>query len=548
MKRIPIFVALSLLALTFTVRAQDDSHVAQVESLSALLNSIESKGTEISTLNTAILQAGNEVEKAELLEIAKTLQAEKTSLLRQFESVSGGVDASEFIDEEPKPFDLQTEAITILEPLFNELSKATAGPRELDALESDLQRFSSQAQKASLAVQTLDGLIAERPEGDRLRETLGSAREVWIRRRNAATNQKTVLRNQLESKLAARESVTENLRRSVTGFVRSRGVHLLLGVLAFVGVYLLIRLIHRSFARRTAERPQQERSIYSRLIDVMLHVLAFVAALVALVLVFFMTNDFLLLLLTAIFIAGLAWGGVKLVPSMLDELRIVLNLGPVREGERVIYSGLPWRIDTLGFQTDLSNPALTGGKITIPVRGLVDMQSRRYSEEERWFPCQAGEWVRLENPEVIGEVLFQTPEYVSIRLLGGTVQTLPVTAFLNRSPANLSDGYRVEIRFGIDYQHQADATGIIRDKMEQGVRERLEALIGDPESVLKVTARVLRSGDSAIDYEIQADVTGEVAPRYEELQRSLATFMIDLANENDWKIPFRQIQLHQTSA
>ena len=90
------------------------------------------------------------------------------------------------------------------------------------------------------------------------------------------------------------------------------------------------------------------------------------------VVVFYLTNDLVLLGLTMLFVAGLRWGGVKFLPGYLEQVRLMLNLGPAKEKERMVMDGIPWKIDTLKFQCVLVNPALDGGVLRLPVGRPVD--------------------------------------------------------------------------------------------------------------------------------------------------------------------------------
>lgn len=516
----------------------------RISSLSALLNSINSHDSRIDEKNRAIQSAGNEIEHSDLLREAGELRNEKAGLERQFESVAGGVDIGHYVGQKPKDFDLQSEAAAILEPLFKELHRVTRGPREVEKLKEALHLQNSLEERFSEAVASVD-LLSSGLDAGPLKDKLAEVRQSLERRRDDAANQGIVLENQLAARLSERESVTDNLRTSFASFVRSRGIHLVIGIIAFVAVYFLVRLIHRAIAKRMTRR-RGERSVYARFIDVTLHVLAFVAAVFAILLVFIFTDDIVLLLLTAIFISGLAWGGIKLLPALLDELRMVLNLGPVREGERVIYGGLPWRVEVLGFQTILANPALTGGQLTMPVRGLVNMQSRPFTSDERWFPTTIGDWVRLEDPDLVGEVICQTPEYVELQLLGGTCQTLPATSFLARSPANLSVGFRVNRVFRIGHEHRSEATSAIPLAMEEALRSGLEKILEhDDGSFVHLAARLQDAGESSLDYDVEVDFTGAAAPRHEELERRMVGILIDLANREGWTIPCHQITMRQ---
>lgn len=132
---------------------------------------------------------------------------------------------------------------------------------------------------------------------------------------------------------------------------------------------------------------------------------------------------------------------------------MILNLGPVRQNERIIFEGIPWQVQKVHIYTSLINPALEGDKIRLPMRDLINLHSRPNGEDELWFPCRKDDWVLLSD-DTFGKVLQQTPDYVNIVKLGGTRKVIPAVEFLSLHPANLSKNFRLEVPFGIDYSHQ----------------------------------------------------------------------------------------------
>jgi hypothetical protein len=75
------------------------------------------------------------------------------------------------------------------------------------------------------------------------------------------------------------------------------------------------------------------------------------------------------------------------------EVTLLLNLGAVREGERVMYNGIPWLVRSLNFYTRLVNPELEGGDIRLPLRDFHDLRSRSFDANEPWFPTRLNDWV-----------------------------------------------------------------------------------------------------------------------------------------------------------
>ena len=254
--------------------------------------------------------------------------------------------------------------------------------------------------------------------------------------------------------------------------------------------------------------------------------------------VLFAGNVFLLLLL---FWAAVA--SKQVLPRVVEEARIVLGLGALRENERVVFAGVPWRIDSLNFYTDLCNPDLSGGKIRLPVRELIGLHSRPCGSKESWFPCREGDWVEL-GDGTRGKVVSQTPELVQLVKLGGSRVTYQTEAFLGTSPENLSADFRLRVIFGVDYQHQAICTTEIPEAMHTAVLGALVGKIGE-DNVRNLTVDFRAAGASSLDYEVIADLAGDVAAKKESLGRMIQRELVDACNEHGWVIPFTQITVHQ---
>jgi hypothetical protein len=227
------------------------------------------------------------------------------------------------------------------------------------------------------------------------------------------------------------------------------------------------------------------------------------------------------------------------------EAKLMLNLGSVREGERLFYNGLPWRVETLGFHAMLVNPLLQGGTLRIPVRALVDHYSRVFDEHEPWFPGRVGDHVFLDD-KTFGRILHQNPE--SVQLEAGGVKTYPVAAFLAQNPRNITlQGYGLAVTFGIDYAHQQQATTEIRVRLER----ELTAALAQSAAAQFMTSFALEfkeAGTSSLDFIAMAGFTGAAAEHYFAFQRLLQRLVVDACNAHGLVIPFNQITVHMAEA
>ncbi len=189
--------------------------------------------------------------------------------------------------------------------------------------------------------------------------------------------------------------------------------------------------------------------------------------LIVVMLVLYVAGDWFLLGLALLVLIGAAIGLRNTLPRYIDEARLFLNMGPVREGERVIYGGLPWRIRSLNIYSTLFNPDLQGGVLRLPSSEMAKLTSRPDHKTEPWFPTRTGDVVLLEG-DVMAKVLLQTPEVVRLRYKGA-VRDVPTASFVGMAKHNLSqDGFVAAATFGIDYAHQRHLRGPGRPQVPRG--------------------------------------------------------------------------------
>ncbi|MEY3895467.1 MAG: hypothetical protein RLZZ214_986, partial [Verrucomicrobiota bacterium] len=231
------------------------------------------------------------------------------------------------------------------------------------------------------------------------------------------------------------------------------------------------------------------------------------------------------------------------LPPYIEQIRMILNLGSVREDERIIHLGLPWRVASIGFFTTVTNPSLQGGVLRIPIRDLMGMTSREPDPKEPWFPTEKDDWVVLADG-TYGKTLTQTPEQVVVLKLGGSLKTYPTADFLELSPENLSHGFRVSCTFGIDYRHQDQATENIPAQLAQMLTSALVADFGR-EAVRSIKVEFSEAAASSLNYRILADFDGSLGSRYQALQRRIQQICLETCNTHGWVMPFTQITVHQ---
>ena len=517
-----------------------------IETMSSLIQSRREQEAEIDKLKEELKNASEEATQKEVNEKIEAAQAKLDQINAQLTALSTGVADDEYSPNQTAKFDLQAELMSLAEPVVKMMKAATENARQIEKLRGAISEAHRQHEIANRALdrlrllQTID-TQSEATGSEATQSHLTELQKTWAKRLEEAEDLKETAEQQLALREEEQAKGGSGVGNFVTDFLRTRGFNFLVGLATFIGVFGVMRLIAK-FAGVIQKRQGIQPSLATRLANFLYQVATIVVSLVAMLAVFNYLNDWLLLGLAAIFALALAWVGVKMLPAIVEQTTLLLNLGAVQEGERVMLNGVPWRVELLDFYTDLVNPALEGGTFTLPVRELVGLHSRPAAEDETWFPTLKNDWVQLRDGRV-GKVTIQTPELVQLVDLGGSKLTYATSAFLEEAPRNLSSGFRAEVTFGIDYRHQNIATDEIPKRLEDHVKHGLIKLIGADELV-NVQVELLRAGDSSIDYEVEADIRGTSAPRFEEIEREMARLLVEACNHNSWVIPFPQLVLH----
>jgi len=543
------FILLACFSLTpGWLSAQDSSQAGKdrspkLESLSTITEPLSVALAEAEKLQAELKTAETEDTKEEL---RTRIDAEKeriTQLRKYFRDELGGSEAAEYEDVSEEGKGIQEQASELIQPFLSALREATSEPRELDALRKALGAAKERKRKADIVLARIDELIAA-SEKEVLIAELKSARRLWASRQAGASSQIAVNQVQIDERTRNQRSVWERISSGFSSFFKSRGMNLLFAVLAGVIGFFATRKLYSWIRHISPVHKKDKNNFTSRISDILAMAIAILMSLTGVILVFYTRGDWLLLTLVVIFLIGVAWAGKTAVPPYLNQIKMILNLGSVREGERVIFEGLPWKVSKLGFYTTFTNSRLDGGQLRVPIRNVMEMISRPVAPKEVWFPTETDDWVKLSD-ETYGKTIIQTPDQVVILRLGGSMKTYPTADFLSLCPENLSHGFSISVTFGIDYMHQAECTTKIPETFQTALLAALLQAHGR-DNLRSVKVEFASASASSLDYEILADFDGSVASKLNPIKREIQSVCVDVCNENGWVIPFTQITVHQS--
>lgn len=521
---------------------EDDVELSPAATIRSIKEAILSVETTLTEARARLSSAGNAVDKSAISGEITTQSARLNELRTQLEEVATGIDLQEFSGQPVEDVKFDEELGNLLQPIVRNLKKLTARPRETENLRTRIDVLSDRKEAAQAATENLERLLAE-PENSEHAQSLAGLLDKWRGKRDETVKELQVARYQLEERLKSEDTIYGTLRDWLSDFFQNRGRSALIALVAAVLTFVALRFVHRKIHRLSPVKKRGKRSFTVRLADVLYYLFTVTAAIVAGLLTLYFAGDWMLLGLSLLFLAGIAWASKHSITFFFDQVKLMLNFGSVREGERLTYNGIPWEVRSISIFSDLVNPSLRGGNLKVPIRELIPLVSRAPDEQEFLFPCEEGEWLLLSDG-TFGKVVHQSPEWVQLVQLGGSRRNFQTTDFLGLNPQNLSTGFRLNIIFGIDYRHQSICTTKVPQKLREAIHGELVALVGE-DQLANLSVEFCAAGPSSLDYAIIADFRGGVASRYQSLHRVIQRLCVDAANAHGWVIPFTQITVHE---
>lgn len=492
------------------------------------------------------IETANEQDKADLRKEADAISVDIEQLRNTLENIAiGGLDTSLFdSSEETKKSNWQEDIALIAEPVIDSLKELTEKPRKLSELKESIARHEEEILASQKALANLEPSLAQNPSAE-LKITLEELAAQWYERGTDATNAIAIAQIQI-AELQGDKSITAALLDHLSAFITGRGLTLVLAALAAATVWYGLRFLLRGYRAAISNNRAAEQRTRYRLAAYSVHALTFVFTLLAVFGVFYERGDVLLLGLLILLIFGMALGVRHLLPRYVSEARLLLNIGPMREGERVFFKDIPWRVESINMYTVLENPELSG-TLRVPLAELNGYISRAVGREP-WFPSSVGDVVLLSN-DTVHEVINQNPDTVELKQRGGQIISMPTKDFYSTDMVNLTRGgtFGVCSTFGIDYQHQAISLSEVPDVLIRTVRSHL-ALAGFEKSIHDVQVELKEANSSSLDYWVFVTCESSIALAYLDIQRKIQSACVDACTNESINIPFPHLSIVNTPA
>ncbi|MBF0444761.1 MAG: hypothetical protein HQL68_04175 [Magnetococcales bacterium] len=526
--------------------SQDEAMV-EVKKNTAKLNDIQAdlkqRKLEREKKAAAIKRFPSGPEREKLEEELAQLNSSITEQMQAFDLIiTGGVKLAQLKSADEKKFDWQKDLLDIVRPIITELYQLTGEKRKIHNLRNSIGFHKEQLQIVRNTLKTIKNIDKNELE----RETAQLFLEVQKQWQEKAKEHKHLLevgQLQLQEITRKKENTSLNWEQLWRQFVDGRVTTLLLSIGGAIIAYFLLVLPLRMIGTISNGQIFAQRSFFVRLAVIIYRVFAVIMTTIVFFMIINSRDDRVLEGLFILLIFAFLISLKNSAPKYLEELKLLLNIGPVQEGEVVEYRGVLWEITAMDMFARLYNPAMSEPRIRVPLRDMARLHSRRKHADEMLFPCTSGEHVILADNQY-GQVKWISPETVALRIAGNSVRSYTTGDFLGKSPKNLSSGFSVAVVFGIDYRHQADCTMTIpqtlRDDMEAGLANRP---FGPQVTLVKVEFD--EAALSSLNLKIMVTFEGSAAASYYPAQRAIQRIAVESCHRHGWGIPFPQLTVHQ---
>ena len=487
------------------------------------------------------LNTADELDRERIRTQIAELQQIIRELTDSFERTAlDGVNLHGLEETEQEKFDWRRELALIARPVLDGLKNATEKPRRIAELRASISLHQQQLETTKKALENLSRL-EQYDKPPEVAEAIAEVAASWLRRNDEIKNALGASQNELRFLETEESRIFEAMGNAVYEFILGRGLTLVLALTTGIVLWYLMRALRRLVRSRQRPATIKGHAANIRLLAYGYHLLTIVLVALAVLSVFYIRGDVLLLSLAIIALVMLALGVWRFLPGYVREARLLLNAGAVREGERVIYNGLPFRIDSLNLYSELRNPELEGS-IRLPLSVLSQLVSRPLTDED-WFPCRSGDYLLLPDG-AFAQVLQQTVELVRLKVVGSVVQFASAD-FLQLNVQNLSrEGFAVIVNFGIDYRHQEISLDQVPDRFRSGLMDAFrDASLEDDLKGLVVDFST--AATNSLDYLIYATLDGRCAASYFSITRMIRQTCVKICNQEGWTIPFTQVTIHQ---
>ncbi|MEM8593452.1 MAG: hypothetical protein AAGF06_01355 [Pseudomonadota bacterium] len=513
-----------------------------ISSLESAITWLDKNTKKLKKNKQEIKKTHSEVERKSLEKQEKSLQENIEKNKKNFVQLATGGVISQLENQDyiEPTINWQDELTDVLKPLISEIKNLTFKQRTKEQLRAELAFYDEQKGNLLAAKERVSKLIEAANDNTLVKNKLNEL-STTIEDRLTETNSYVEILSVKQQELTVLEQKDSGWKVKIKSIFSGIFFHFFLSLCAGIITYYLVKLCV-DFLDRINPRNNRKLLFATRAFQFVLRMLAILLALSVYSVMLIALGEWALMTVSMIFIFGAIFSLKDILPKYFAEMRTILNMGSIREGDRVMYKNVPWLVKNLDFYTEIYNRDLAS-TLRLPIAEVADLRSRSSDKSELWFPTRRGDYVLLDDG-VYGEVIRQSPDNVLIEHYGSLI-SYQTTDFLAAKPRNLSrKHFCVTSTIGVDYKHQPHVN---RNMLKQLNAFYNKALLKTEfaEHVVSLEVEFSLANTSSLDYLVILTSKGNGAAYYTKMKRWLQQVGLDCCNEFNWEIPFQQMVMHQ---
>ena len=507
------------------------------ERLEELQQVISEKRNELNRLKKDFTKQGERPElDKEIAEVTQELETAK----KGFEEIVIGEVSLDIFEEDNESLTWQEELTIVVKPLLENLRNITEKPRQRETIKTTIDEQDDIIKAVQTALNAIEHANQDE-HSETVTQELKKIKNKWLEFEKESKRKKELATLSLAKLNGKDEGWLVKLKLSLQEFAQERGLTLVIALLVVSLIIIFFKALTKLLEYHRKKNPRNTKRTAYRVLIYAQRLVMVAVILTSVLVVFFIRGDVLLLALMLVVIFAVIMGLKSFLPQFIEESRLLLNIGPVREQELVNYQGIPWRIASINVFSLLINPEIRG-VLRLPLSSLKELTSRQINEEQ-WFPSSIGDWI-LDDTNRIYEVINQTPDAVELQSSQGTNKLIPTAQYYAAGLVNLtkSKNMRITITFGLDYALQAIALDIVPTKLQAGIQTYLESLdLGTKDISSRVELQTANS--SSLDYLVIVLIDSSASRHYYRIERAIQQACVKVCNEENWGIPFPQLTI-----
>lgn len=505
----------------------------KLKAASSIIKSLDKISADSKQLETELQAEQIEEKKAAISTQLKNLMAHKVMLEHDFTLGVTGIDANPDRGQSNEKINWEDELKKVFSPVIINLKEFTEPTRKVELLNTDITYYHLQLPKMKKGIEQIDMLLLE-PKNKQLTKKLLLEKKYWEQQEKEMSTKLEVAKQQameLESHKVTPGDAFKTLNETIFS---KQGLNILLAIMAFFLSLTILYLLRRLFHVINPLNYIPRFKFIGSVIDVVLYILTYVISILTLMVALYMAGSMLALAIVAFIVVGMLWTLRNTLPGFMEQIQLLLGYGPVRHGEKIIYNGMQWLVESVGVYSYFCNPLLTGNKVRLPIKDLISMRSRPYDEGESWFPCKEGDYILI-NHKDWRQVIMQTPERVTFNWFE-MKESMPTSTFLQQKVFNLSAApFWAGVSFHIDYKHRFEIMDDIVTKLGDYLEEEFKKLpFGD--KLIAPWVDFAEMTDLSLGMMVWVQLKPEAAAKYDVIKLRLTQICLRAANKYGWQV------------